>query len=425
MHGLKVKKIRYKNLLRIVFYAIATVLIGITNSNHLELALVTLGLFSLFVVAKFSYFTVFSFILWFSFLQEFFASISPALSSGRLAWVTTVPIYHRELFICVMIFYISELFIFFTTNVLTNEKEVLKTKLNITKRTAEFYALCAFLMIILAYPSLPRLQVVLMRDEGFLPSSFVVPLASIVLSICFDYYKESILCKLITLLSMFWVFFHGDRVIVLGFMVYVILKYMNDGTHNYKTLKSVIFNKRTIIIFACAIVVGLFAIKIEFSRTAGIRNLTVLELLTYLLKQGTAGDVVFAFNCSVDMWISGNGTFGHTYLYYLSNILPGADQSLNPAVVLYERYDTGGGGLFFSEPMINGGIILTIVHTLVFLYFVVFILSRKKKYSTFYFIPIVILIFRFTWYANLAGLVKCMLYYVPALYVGARKIRLR
>ena len=423
MHRLKVKKISYKNLIRIIFYAIATVLIGITNINHLEMALVTFGLFSLFIVAKFSYFTIFSFILWFSFLQEYFASISPALSSGRLAWVTIVPIYHRELFICVMIFYISELFVFFTTNVLENEKEVLKTKLNITKKTAELYALCAFFLIILAYPSLPKLQVELMRDEGFLLSSLIVPLASIILAICFDYCKESTLCKFITLLSVFWIFFHGDRVIVFGFMVYVILKYMNSGKYNYKSLKAAIFNKRTIIILICTIIVAIVAIKIEFSRTAGIQNLTVLELLTYIVKQGTAGDVVFAFNCSVNMWISGNGTFGHTYLYYLSNLLPGADQSLNPAVILYERYNTGGGGLFFSEPMINGGMFLTIVHTLVFLYFIVFILSRKKKYSTFYFIPI-ILIFRFAWYANLASLVKCMLYYVPILYLGAKK-RLR
>lgn len=425
MQKSKVKKITYRKLIMIIFYAIATFLIGITHINHLELALVTLGLLTIFTVAKFSYFTVFSFILWFSFLQEYFASIDPVLSSGRLAWVTTVPVYHSELFLCTMIFYIIEIIIFSTSNVLQNEKEVLKSKPNLTKRTAELYALLSFIMIVFAYPSIPRLQVALMRDEGFLQSSFVVPFATIVLSICFDYYKESFFCKFLTLVSMFWIFFHGDRVIVLGFMVYVILKYMNDGTNNYETFKSILFNKKTIIVFICSIIVCFFAVKIEFSRTAGIYNLTILELLTHMLKQGTAGDVVFVFNCSIDMWISGNGTFGHTYLYYLSNILPNADQSLNPAVVLYERYNTGGGGLFFSEPMINGGFILTIVHILIFLYFIVFILGREKKYSTFFFIPIVILIFRFTWYANLAGLVKCMLYYVPALYLGSRVIRIR
>lgn len=409
----------------ILFLIVMSVVAFMLKNNHMEMIILIISLFSIFKIAKFSYFTIFSFILWFSFLQEYFASINPKLASGRLAWDTSVPVYHAELFICIMFFFILELLFFTTTNVLKNEKDLYSKKIDIAEKTAVVYLICALILVILAYPTLPNLSAELARDQGYLPSSLVVPLAVLLLATTYDNLKKNMLFKLLTLFTLFWIFFHGDRVIVLGYLVYGILRYMNDGTLDFRTLKSVIFNRRTLIVLIAIIVVLAIAIRVQFTRVGGEYSFSVEGLLHSIVRQGTAGDVVFAFNCSTNMWKIGSEMHGYTYLYYLSNILPSSNQDLYCAVILQHKYNTLGGGLFFVEPMMNGGIVLTFIHTLLFLIILVIVFSKKSKYASFLYIPFIILIFRFTWYASLASLVKMMLYYVPFVYFVAQKIKLR
>lgn len=322
------------------------------------------------------------------------------------------------------VFFIAELYLFITTKVLENEKELYKRKIAIKRKTAMIYAFCSFILVVLAYPTLPNLGAELSRDSGILPSSLVVPFACLMLAITYDYLKSGFYFKMLTALTLFWIMFHGDRVIVLGFLIYLLLKYMNDGKFDFETLKSIIFNKRTVIVFIIVIVVAVISIKVQITRGGSTYSLTYAELIHNIVKQGTAGDVVFAFNCSTDMWKNGQGMNGHTYLYYLSNLLPSADQSLYSAMILANRYNTLGGGLFFVEPMMNGGLFLTSVHTLVFLNIIALIFKHKTDYTSFLIIPFIILIFRFTWYASLAGAVKMVLYYVPLLFIGTKIIRL-
>lgn len=104
MLKLRIQKREKYIVVQTLILLMASIFCWIAGINHLEMVLVTIGLVYIFRVAGFSYFTVFSFILWFSFLQEYFASISPALAAGRLAWDTSVPIYHTELFVCTMFF---------------------------------------------------------------------------------------------------------------------------------------------------------------------------------------------------------------------------------------------------------------------------------------------------------------------------------
>lgn len=423
MLSLKLKRINSKNLIRISLYTILTVLIGVSHINHLELVLITLTLISIFNVARFSYFTIFSFVLWFSFLQEYIATINSSLAAGRLMAGLDVPIYDAELFICVMFFYIAELIAFSSTNVVKGEKELYKRKIVIKRNTAYLFGLIAFILVLLAYPSLPSLGATLGRDQGFISSSLVVPLALLLVAVLFDNLKHSVLLKGINVLTLIWIFFHGDRVMVMGYLIYVLLKYMNDGRFNFNTLKSIIFNKRTLTVFIGVIVVVAVAIRIQITREGAAYSLTFSDLLMSMVKQGTAGDVVFAFNCSVDMWKHGNGVGIYPYLYYVSNLLPGADQSYYTAVILLEKYNTLGGGLFFTEPMISGGMILTFIHSAIFIMLVTWVFNKNTKYHSFLIIPFCLLLFRFEWYATCAGLVKMLLYYVPFTYLMAKKLK--
>lgn len=423
MYSLKIKKIKTKNLIKMIIYTIATIVIGALHYNHLEFALTTFALLSVFVTAKFSYFTVFSFILWFSFLQEYIATINPLIAAGRLMAGIGIPIYDAELFVCIMFFFIFELFIFSVTNVLDGEKKLYQRKVYLRRNVAYVFGVLAFFLVLLAYPSLPTTGATLGRDQGFIPSSLVVPLAMLLLAIVFDNLKHSYFLKFITILALIWVLFHGDRVIVMGYLVYVLLKYMNDGRFNFNTIKSILFNKRTLIVLICLAAVLIVAIRIQTTREGVAYSLSLNDLLMSIVKQGTAGDVVFAFNCSVDMWEKGNGLGLYPYMYYISNLLPGADPSYYTAVILLEKYNTMGGGLFFTEPMISGGLLLTFIHSSVFILLLTWVCNKNTKYHSFLIIPFCLLIFRFEWYATCAGLVKMILYYVPFTYFVAHKFK--
>ena len=318
-------------------------------------------------------------------------------SSGRLKWDTSIAIYHSELFLCEIIFYIIELIFFFTTDVLENEKILYKCDLNISKKMAYIFVTCGFILIVLAYPSLPTFNTELERDMGIVPSSLVVPLSMLLLGVTYDWLKKGWYFRIITFISLFWVMFHGDRVIVLGYVVFFIL----------------------IVIFVAVII----SIRVQYTRSGNVYDLNFETLLLNLLKQGTAADVVHVFNCATDMWQNGQGLNGYSYLYYLDNILPSANPNLYSAVILQKNYNTMGGGLFFAEPMMNGGMLLCIVQSVVYIAILVWAFNKKNSYHAYVIIPFSILIFRFAWYATCAGLVKMLIYYVPFVYFVSKKIK--
>jgi hypothetical protein len=423
MFKIKIKKKNKKILLPTFILAVLSILVCILGNNHLEMILITIGMVFIFRFARFSYFTVFSFILWFSYLQEYIASINPSLAAGRLMAGLRVPVYHTELFVCMMYFFITELIIFSLTNVIESEREMYKRKITLKRNCAYLFAVSALSLVFLAYPSLPSLSAKLTRDEGIIPSSLAVGFSMLLLGIVFDSLKNSLFLKIVSFLTLFWILFHGDRVIVMGYLVYVLLKYVHNGKINMSSFKSIIFNKRTVIIFISIIIVLVLAIRIQITREGMKFDYSFNNVLLSLIKQGTAGDVVYAFNGSVDMWKSGNCVGFIPYMYYISNIIPNANHNYYTAVILINKYNTMGGGLFFTEPMISGGMIVTFIHSAFFLLMVAWVYCKKNEYHSFLIIPFSILIFRFAWYASCAALVKMFLYYVPLTYLIAKKVK--
>ena len=398
-------------------------LAGIIDNNHLEFIALSLGMIAVIVIAKISYFSIFSFLMWFCFLQEYFASINRSLSSGRLLWDRSIPVYYHELYICMAFFLIAELLIFLTTNVLNNEEKIYKTKTIISERMANIYSIIALIIIFLAYPTIPKVNMLLERDQGIVSSTLFVPIAMLLFSISIENFKKSNIIKTTIILGIIWVILHGDRVIVMGFLIYAFLKYINGENKSIKNHKSEIFNKKLFISLLVFSVVAIVCIKVQFTRMGITYNAEITELLMEILKQGTAADVVHCFNCATHMWKTGEGLYGYTYLYYFSNILPSADQNLSPAMILMNKYNTLGGGLFFAEPMMNGGIGLCIIHSIVFILILTWLFRKNTSYRAFLVMPFVILMFRFAWYASLAGLVKMVLYYMPILYLVAKKFK--
>lgn len=416
--------IKIKSLKKLIIFFIVlsiSILLSFFKNNHLEFIFATSTLFIIFFISKLSYFSIFSFLLWFGYLQEYFASISLTLSTGRLKWDLSVPIYYHELYLCIISFYIIEILSFALTDVLKLEKKIYRIKVLDNIKIAYLYTTISFIFTVLAYPTIPTLSSLLLRDQGFISSSFIVPISMVLLATTIDYIEDSLFLKLMLIINLLWILLHGDRVIVFGFVIFLILKYIN----NFKTSdnKTIINIKKTFVVLSIIILITFLGIRIQYSRIGTLINFSNYKLIKNIIIQGTAADVTHGFNCATDMWKNGNKLGGYTYLYYLSNLLPKANIEYNPAYILMVRYNTLGGGLFFTEPMMNGGIMACYLYSLVFICILVGLFSKSSQYRGFLIIPFFILIFRFAWYASLAGLVKMFLYYIPFLYFVTNRIQ--
>ena len=417
-------KIKDKKLFvfNIIFMLLA-IAIGLIKNNVVEFIFTTLIFVCILIKAKISYFTFFSAILWFSFLQQFFASIDPLLASGRLKWDTTIPVYYQELYICTIYFFLIELLIFSVSNVLDTEKEIYKFKIMMSNKIAIILALTSLILIILAYPTIPVLSADLLRDKGIIPSSLIVPIALVILATTIDFIKKNKLIMMIWIIENVWILFHGDRVIVFGLAIYVILKYLNIDFKKSISWISTFFNKKSLLIIGGGVVLVVIGIRIHTTRMGNLYEFDLSNLINSILKQGTAADVVHCFNCATNMWKTGNTINGYTYMQYLVNWIPFLEDPYAPSLILMKKYNTLGGGLFFCEPMMNNGIIGTFVYSTLFLLLITWIYSKKTLYRSFLAIPLTILIFRFTWYASLAGYISMSAYVIPFLYFVIKKVK--
>lgn len=416
-------KIKIKSNTNIIIFFIIlslSLFLSFFNNNHLEFMLATVSLIIIITIAKLSYFTIFSFLLWFGLLQEYFASISLSLASGRLAWDLRVPIYFHELYLCIICFYLIEIILFALTDVLKSERNIYKFKILDNIYIAYLYSSISLVLTILAYPTLPALNSLLIRDQGFISSSFVIPISMLLLGISIDYLRNSLYIKTMVIINLLWILLHGDRVIVFGFLIYLILKYIYS--FNLPDARKVINIKKIFVVLTSVSIILYLGIRIQYTRMGIYYDYSFESLLSSLVKQGTAADVVHGFNCATDMWKNGEKLNGYTYLYYLSNFMPKAKINYNPAYILMVRYNTLGGGIFFTEPMMNGGLLSCYIYSLIFIFILVLLFRKISKYRAFLVIVFYVLIFRFAWYASLAGLVKMFIYYVPVLYFITKKI---
>lgn len=377
--------------------------------------------------ARFSFFTELSFILWFSYLQGFIREVAGDIGGSTLAFVgRTMPYYYDDLAISIISFLLTVLFFCWFTKLIKREKKFYAIDIKLNNTTAIGFVFCAFILVLLVFPSMPTLNYASggrARNES-VPYG-VVMLALVLLGICCDSCKQHKWFYGIYLFVIVWIFGHGERVELLGLISYISLRYMNKI--NFSNIKTSIKKHKKRLVYAGVILAVFFAAIIGFKRNDSGSIITVQYFLTNLFIQGTAGDAVYDFNCAADMWYAGDGMYGLTYLDYLIQLVPGANSNYSPAVILFNRYNTMGGSLFFGEAMMNFGIIGVLIFNVVFLAFFNCFLNSSKHIKSWMWIPVVIEVFRICWYGIngwiLATFIEVpLLYFCSRLVVGKRKV---
>jgi hypothetical protein len=385
--------------------------------NPILLLISSLALLILIICkSKVSYFSELSFILWFSYLQGIFHKVV-GVTGSTLAWAgVTMPFYFNELSIASVSFLLTMLWFVWFTGLISNEKRLYLYNNRITYQTAVLLQITSVILVILVFPSIPtfKMDIALRRTQGLSGLYGFLLIALILASLTIDQSFKHKKMNLIYLFIVVWVFGHAERVEVLGFLSYYAIKTLNY--YDFGNVRRTIARAHKRKIFFGGVAVLLLAMWIGMTRMSDISHVNLGLILYNLLVQPTCGDVVYVFNCATDLWKNGNVVHGLTYIDYLLQLIPGSTSAYSPAVVIMKYYTTMGGGLFYTEPMMNFGILGVVFFNIEFCVVMNLILKKSNRYRTFFWIPIVIEVFRTCWYGR-SGWILAAFIEVPLLYI--------
>ena len=411
-------KLRRNQLYKFLVLALIGTMAVWNNSPVFLMAFAVVIFILIFLKAKYSFFTALAFIMLFSYMQVIIYRITGECS-GMLTLVgKQMPFYFTEMSIAFIYFFLTELFFIWFTDMAENEKKIYGMGTGLNLFLAVIFLAVAMILIVLVFPSFPtfRLSINIRRTQGISGTYGFVLLALELAALTIDVSFRHKIFHIGYIFIVFWTLGHGERVEALGFFVYYMIKIMNHI--DLKTIwdKAAKFKRGMMI--GIAVGVALFGIWIGEYRL-GASEISLSFGIRKLILQGTCGDVLYIFNCAIDMWKHDILTYGYTYIDYLLQLIPGATLEYSSSIVMAKYYFTMGGGLFFVEPMMNFGMIWTLISNIEFFYVMHLILRKHKRIKAFMWVPVVIELFRTAWYGR-GGYVLAICVEMPLLYLGVR-----
>lgn len=415
-----IKKI---DLLTLIMISIISLFLSYNYSNMIKFGFIIILFMIIVKKAKFSFFSLLTFILVFTLFQEFMLE-EYGIATGMLVTGIEAKNYFHELYLCTNIFCIIEYFFMSTTKMIDNEKKFYLMKIDITDFWAMFFSILALVITILIFPSIPTFKSNLINrfNSGILPFSGFAGLVFLLIAITYDYGKKNKYIYYIDIFIVFWFFGHAERVEALGLLSYILLKYINQTANGLQNIFQ--FIKKYYKLIVISFIVISFLTWLGMTRTnVGNSKITLGGILTKIFVQSTASDVAYIFNCSVDLWKNDNLLNGSTYLSYLSRIAPFIGEFTSSEHAIQQYYYTVGGCPFFAETMMNFGI--KGIFPIITMFFAVhaFILKKVTKFRAIFWIPIVIEIFRTAWY-GWTGWFRLSIFIVPIIYVFITKFKI-
>lgn len=397
---------------KILFHYIAVLIISyiaiLLKNPTFGLLVAALQLVIIFITAKISLLTIFSFLINFCLVQEY-GAYSGWNVYGILAY-SSVPIYYFELLYCTYFFNLVILFVIYFTKYLENEEKLFKTSsIDITFSLSILLIIGAILITILIFPTLPSLQsftTVNRFSSGIL--SFTgwscIPIFFLAVSIMNKKLRK--LTIFATAFVLLWYFFHGERVDGIGLLAFLAIKYYYDNKNDKAAvLKIVILGSIAVVIL---VIIGMIR--------SGTSEVRIQNILSKILVQETACDVTHVFNCAVDLWKHGNQYHGYTYMSYLVNCIPFFADPYSFQSYIHEYYYTAGGGMFFAESVGNFGIRFAMLFSVAYIVAMSVLIRKTTTYRLLTYTALSISIFRTAWYGLNYSIIT-ILYFAPFIIV--------
>jgi hypothetical protein len=336
--------------------------------------------------------------------------------------VNGVPLYEDVHMVCTISFLITLYFFVLFTDLIKNELKLYKNKIELSYFACLFLIIAACVLIVLVFPTIPTFTLSQRRTQGLSSIygfAFVVLLLS---ALTFDMSFEYKFLWFFYVFIAFWFLGHGERVELLGWISYLALKILNrdDLKYKYRNKRNIVKEKlKKYRLFIFAFVFLIICVLIGEYRDSGTYKFSFTDLMRKLFVQATAGDVVYVFDCAVDMWKNGNLLHGITYLDYLFQLIPNGPTTYNISEFMYKNYFEMGGGLFFTEPMANFGLIGVFITNITFCVWYYFATKKSTMLRCMFWIPMVIEVFRTCWYGR-DGWILGSFVEVPLLYILCR-----
>lgn len=409
------------NIIIIFIFALFELLVITMKMQTMQFLLILFMTCLVIYKARVSFFSELSFILTFSFMQEWI-KITFGVARGTLYYDGTASplgttIYYYELAILLVTFYITLLLFFSFTKILENEKNLYLINNGVTLSSARFLIIISIILVLLLFPSFPTgmVDIATRRTQGISANYGFMLLALYLAGLTTDHclkHKEFFLGYFFIV---FWTIGHAERVEILGFLSYLGLKILNRM--DFSNIPIVLKKRRKKLIYLVGLISILIMSWIGIFRVSG-ENVSLKVVLANLFLQGTAGDVVHLFNVAADMWKHGNIVHGLTYIHYFFEFIPGINIGIPSDVYLLEStYFSMGGSFFFVEPMMNFGLLGAIFSNITFCFIFTLLLGKSNKYHAYLWIPVVIEIFRTAWYGRY-GWILAVFVETPLLFFG-------
>lgn len=418
-------KVSKSRLLTFVVLLIIGVILLCVNDPVLLLAYMTIIFVMIVLEGKYTFFSVLAFIMLFSYIQAVIYKLA-GVTSGMLKYTgtgKTIPFYFNEMSISFVSFFLCELGFAWFTRMIEYEKSLYSIKIEMTRTSAYILLALSIFLVFAVFPSFPtfRIDLETRRTQGISSVYGFLTLALCLAALTIDASRTYKVLILGYVLIVFWIMGHGERVEVFGFIIYLTLKMLNkydlQKTHGIST------SIKKIAVFGIIGIVALLGTWIGLVRILGMK-VSLSEVIYKLFIQGTCSDVLYVFDCAIDMWKNGNLLHGYTYLDYLLQLIPGAPNTYQSAVVMHSYYFTMGGCLFFAESMMNFGLIGTVIFNIEFFAVMNVLIRKATQLRAYIWVPITIEIFRTAWYGRsgwiLAGFIEMPILYFVLYHVSGR-----
>ncbi len=381
----------------------------------------TLIFMLIFIRAGFSFFTAIAFIMLFSYLQLVIYKENGVSTSGFLYRVgKDLPFYLSEMTVSFVSFFLCELFFIWFTKLVGKETALYQNGHLMSASTAYLFMAAAITLVIMLFPSFPsfKLDAAARRTQGITGTYGFLLLALCLAALTIDasYRHKPLIAGYAFII--FWVFGHAERVEVLGFVIYYLIKLLNHYSSGKG--KKYLFDIRKVGIILMVAAIFLLGTWVGMVRLSD-EHYSLSDVIYKLVVQGTCGDVLHVFDCSIDMAKKGNLLHGYTYVDYFLQLIPGMNSKYQVSIAIADYYETNGGAFFFTEPMMNFGIVGIILSNIGFFLAMRLMLDRPTELKAYMWIPIVIEIFRITWYGRSAWILACFIE-MPLVYFGVRQV---
>lgn len=356
-------------------------------------------------VAQFSLFSVMA-ILSNYMLANVFYVYKTGMGYGLLA--STNHIYMYEMCIVLLLFNVILLTWITCSKVLKSEKEIFRLDWDISKRTCNVCAIVAVLLAYIAFPSF-EFGITTNRFQSLLPGHFWNHFMIVFLIFASIKIKKNNFIKTCVLVITVWLLFHGERVDLVGFYSFLLIRFcvIRDYHLNMK-----FFIKFGVVLFL--VFTGL--IYIGEARVGGTFSFDLNAIASSFLSQGTASDVGYVFNSSIDYFKNYKLFLGETYITYIKGIIPFLDQPMRAGSIIQNLYRTAGGEFILVEPLINFGYIGVFVWTNLFVMVLGMLIKKKTVYKSLVYFFLVATSFRYIWY-GLTYIETGLLYLLPVAFL--------